>query len=78
MRGEVMKKYRYFISVLILLLVSGCQGDVESNREIMENNRLAREACIDSGGVPIQSLFNANILGSCIYKSQTEQLDDER
>ena len=46
------------------LLVAGCSD----NDELYANNKKAFQACLDSGGVPIQSWFNENILGDCIYK----------
>ena len=49
---------------LTALLVAGCSDKTE----LYANNQLAFQACLDSGGVPIQSWFNEKILGDCIYK----------
>lgn len=49
---------------LTVLLVAGCND----NAELYANNKKAFQACLDSGGVPVQSWFNEKILGDCIYK----------
>ncbi len=49
---------------LIALSVAGCSN----NTELYANSKLAFKLCVDNGGVPIQSLFDENILSNCIYK----------
>ena len=57
-------KIAFLIVAWSALLVAGCSD----NAELCANNKNAFKACLDSGGVPIQSWFNENIIADCIYK----------
>ena len=65
-------KHKYWNRALMLavgfivLLVAGCE-DGQRKIDFKQNNDRAFSACVDSGGVPIQSWFNHNVLGDCKY-----------
>jgi hypothetical protein len=61
-----MKKLNMCILILIAFLsVTGCSKE---DKNFNANNKKAFDACINSGGVPLQAWFNEKVLGGCIYK----------
>lgn len=63
-----MKSFNKIILICCsILVISGCSDDQKSARMYAANEE-ARKACLTNGGVPLQSWFNAEILGDCVYK----------
>ena len=54
--------------LVILILLTGCD-----NKELKEREKQSWQACINQGGVPIQSWFNENILGDCKFNNGIRQ-----
>jgi len=61
---KTLNKTVLLLAACSALLFAGCSD----NAELYANNKKAFQACLDSGGVPIQSWFNEKIIGDCIYK----------
>jgi len=55
-------------AALLALVISFSLAGCSDNTELQANNKRAFEACLKTGGVPIQSWMNEEILGDCIYK----------
>lgn len=60
-----LKKPAFALSLLILLLVAGCEDP-----ERIAKNEAIFKACVDSGGVPIQSWYDEKVLGDCKYRPE--------
>jgi hypothetical protein len=55
------------MNIIIILLLIAALFLIDTSEQD-EKNQAAFQMCIDSGGVPLQSWFNEEVLGDCIYK----------
>lgn len=60
------KRYWLIVGLMALLVVSGCE--TSRDKEAREMNKQAWDACLNSGGVPLGSWFDAAVLSDCKYK----------
>jgi hypothetical protein len=60
------------ITLTALLLISGCHSELQSQQreQDRELNIQAWQACIDTGGAPIQAWVGAPAMERCDYKEQ--------
>ena len=58
---------KYFLLITCMLIICGCE-ETERTKRLRERNDAAWKACIDAGGVPIQSWFSEEVLGDCKFK----------
>lgn len=59
-----------FLLVAALVFLVGCETDKQIR--LREMHQKTWDACLDGGGIPIGSWFNAEVLSDCIYKPPTD------
>lgn len=57
---------------IVALILVGCENkdEMERIKIFHENNKKSWEACLSSGGVPLQSWYSSEVLGDCKYKEE--------
>ena len=64
-KNKLLKK-GMLVGGFICLLIAGCSNEQKA-LEFKQRNDTAFKACVDSGGVPMQSWFNETVLSDCIF-----------